>query len=158
MSATRDSELEAFKTAIDLRAYAASLGYALDRRESWRGSSVMRNEQTGDKIIVKCDSDNHHVYFSVRDNADNGSIVDFAMRRKKLNLGQVRKELRPWIGRQSADMPNFPPLPASAKDRIDVETSFRRMENALRHPYLENDRDIPPPAGRRAVRWPGADR
>src|SRR4051812_19893523 len=96
-----DQELEAFKTTIDLRVYAASLGYALDRRESWRGSCVMRSK-SGDKIIVKMDHDRHYVYFSIRDDADNGSIIDFAMRRKSLNLGQVRKELRPWIGRQAA--------------------------------------------------------
>ena len=41
MPVTRDQELEDFKTRIDLRAYAAALGYELDRRESWRGSSVM---------------------------------------------------------------------------------------------------------------------
>ena len=44
-----DPELETFKTAIDLRAYAAlhsrripGQGCALDQRESWRGCSVMR--------------------------------------------------------------------------------------------------------------------
>jgi hypothetical protein len=47
-----------------------------------------------DKVIVKRDADQHYVYFSVRDERDDGSIIDFAMRRKGLNLGQVRKELR----------------------------------------------------------------
>jgi hypothetical protein len=46
-----DHELEEFKR-IDLRAYAASLGYTLDRQESWRGSAVMRND-ADDKIIIK---------------------------------------------------------------------------------------------------------
>ncbi len=32
-----DQELESFKTQIDPRTYAADQGYALDRRESWRG-------------------------------------------------------------------------------------------------------------------------
>ncbi len=36
-----DLELETFKGGIDLRAYAA-LGYAWDRKEIWRGSTVMR--------------------------------------------------------------------------------------------------------------------
>ena len=61
MPVTHDSELEAFNTAIDLRAYAASLGYELDRRESWRGSSVLRHP-SGDKLIVKRDHDEHYVY------------------------------------------------------------------------------------------------
>lgn len=56
----------------------------------------------GDKVIVKRDADQHDVYFSLRDERDDGSIIDFAMRRKGLNLGQVRKELRPWIGLPAA--------------------------------------------------------
>jgi len=74
---TQDAELERFKCEIDLRAYAVDQGYAYDRAESWRGSSVMRHEGTGDKIIIKRDWDGHYVYFSVRDDADNGSIIDF---------------------------------------------------------------------------------
>jgi hypothetical protein len=46
-----DAELEEFKR-LDLRAYAASLGYTLDWQESWRGSAVMRNA-ADDKIIIK---------------------------------------------------------------------------------------------------------
>ena len=87
MVLTRDPELESFKTGIDLRIYAAALGYELDRRESWRGSSVMRDPK-GDKVIVKRDTDQHYVYFSVRDEADNGSIIDFVMPRKGFNLGR----------------------------------------------------------------------
>jgi hypothetical protein len=143
MPATHDSELEVFKTTIDLRAYAAALGYALDRRDSWRGSSVMRHEGMGDKLIVKRDRDQHYVYFSVRDDGDNGSIIDFAMRRKGLNLGQVRKELRPWIGRAAATLPVFPALPVTAKNRIEVDAAFRRMAEAPRHPYLEIERGLP---------------
>lgn len=142
MPVTHDPELEAFKTAIDLRGYAVSLGYELDRRESWRGSSVMRHG-SGDKIIVKRDHDQHYVYFSVRDEADNGSIIDLAMRRKSLNLGQARRELRPWIGKEAAVLSVFPALPVSAKNRIAVDTEFRRMTDAEHHPYLENERGLP---------------
>jgi hypothetical protein len=59
MPVTRDQELEAFKVKIDLRAFAADLGYGLDRKESWRGSSVMCHEGNGDKIIIKRDTDGH---------------------------------------------------------------------------------------------------
>jgi hypothetical protein len=37
-----DEELDRFKREIDLRVYAATQGYELDRRESWRGTAVMR--------------------------------------------------------------------------------------------------------------------
>ena len=38
----QDIELDAFKREIDLRQFAIGMGYAIDRRESWRGSAVMR--------------------------------------------------------------------------------------------------------------------
>ena len=45
-----DGELEAFKRDIDVRQFAASMGYEIDQRESWRGSTVMR--RGADKIVV----------------------------------------------------------------------------------------------------------
>src|ERR1700739_4248066 len=99
-----DAELESFKTRIDLRAYAAAHGYQVDKRESWRGSVVMRNGR-GDKIIIKRDSDEHYVYFSVRDDRDHGSVIDFVQFRQNLSLGAVRKELRPWIGQPPERVP-----------------------------------------------------
>jgi uncharacterized protein DUF3991/Toprim domain-containing protein len=137
-----DEELEGFKTRIDLRAYAAAQGYQLDRRESWAGSCVMRHPN-GDKIIIKrAASDNHYIYFSVRSDRDNGSIVDFVQNRNRVSLGVVRKELRPWIGAPPVSVPSFAPLAKSTKDRLRVETEFAKMQDATRHPYLENERCI----------------
>src|SRR5580700_8701575 len=137
-----DPELETFKNNIDLRAYAASHGYALDSKESWRGSAVMRHA-AGDKIIIKRDTDGHYVYFSVRDDGDHGTIIDFASRRLGLSLGAVRKELRPWIGMAPSALPPYPPLPKVAKDRLRVYREFARMLDAPQHPYLQNERGIP---------------
>ena len=137
-----DTELESFKNGIDLRAYAAAQGYQLDRKESWRGSSVMRHPN-GDKIVIKRGSDGHYVYFSVRQDNDNGSIIDFVQHRQRLSLGAVRKELRPYIGMPSSRLPDFPSLPKTSKDRLRVETEYAKMEDAPRHPYLENERALP---------------
>ena len=136
-----DPELESFKTSIDLRAYAASQGYVLDRKESWRGSAVMRHAN-GDKVIIKRDADGHYVYFSVRSDTDHGTIIDFAQHRLGLTFGALRKELRPWIGKSAEVLP-YPPLPTTTKDKMRVETTYARMQDAPRHPYLENDRAIP---------------
>jgi hypothetical protein len=140
-----DRELEYFKTSIDLRAYAAGQGYVLDRRESWRGSAVMRRPDGSDKIIIKRDGDGHYVFFSVHHEAS-GSIVDFVQSlNASMSLGSVRKELRPWLGgKVSVPLPHdFPALPKTGKDRMRVETEYARMEEVTRHPYLENDRHIP---------------
>jgi hypothetical protein len=139
-----DLELESFKTNIDLRAYAAGQGYQLDRKESWRGSSVMRHPTSHDKIIIKRGMDGHYEYFSVRDDRDNGTIVDFVQNRKRLNLGSLRKELRPWIGQPPVPVPTFSALHKTATDRMRVEAAYSRMKDAATgHPYLERERAIP---------------
>lgn len=141
-----DEELEEFKWKIDLREYAASLGYALDRRDSWRGSAVMRSGL--DKIVIKRDNDGRYVYFSVRDDGDNGSIIDFVQHRKNLSLNTVRLELRPWSGSRAVSSPlpsspAMPPLERTGMDRLEVETQYRRMQEAPAHPYLIGKRRLP---------------
>lgn len=135
----RSDELDRFKTQINLAEAAASQGYQLDRRESSRNSAVMRRESDDDKIIVATDTDGHGVYFSVRDDQDNGSIVDFVQRRKSLNLGQTRKELRPWLGAEPLPVPERIKKPEpSSKDRRAVIGSFAQMQPQPQsgHPYL----------------------
>src|SRR5712691_6280586 len=114
----QESELEVFKTKIDLRQFAISLGYEMDRRESWRGSTVLR--RGADKIVVKRNGNGHFVFFSVRDDADNGTLIDFLQRRQNLSLGAVRQILRPWIGRPAATVRLFPKLEPTSSDRMRV--------------------------------------
>jgi hypothetical protein len=139
-----DQELESFKTNIDLRAYAAGQGYQLDRKRSWTGSAVMRHPVSDDKVIIKRGLDGHYIYFSVRDDRDNGTIIDFVQFRQRVSLGAVRKELRPWIGQPPVPVPVFPSLPKTAKDRVKVETAYAAMQDAgTGHPYLERERALP---------------
>ncbi len=135
-----DSELEAFKREIDLRQFAVSLGYEIDRRESWRGSTVLR--RGADKIVVKRNGNGHYVFFSVRDDRDNGTVIDFLQRRQNLSLGAVRQILRPWIGRP-AIFSQFSKLEPARADRMRVEGAYRRMAQAQRFPYLEHERCVP---------------
>src|SRR5580704_7050537 len=136
----QDSELDAFKREIDLREFAVSLGYEIDRRESWRGSTVLR--RGADKIVVKRNGNGHYVFFSVRDDADNGTIIDFLQRRQPVSLGAVRRILRPWISRP-ATAPQFPRLEPTSPDWMCVERAYRRMVNAQRYPYIEDQRCVP---------------
>ena len=137
---SQDSELDIFKREIDLRQFAVSLGYELDRRESWRGSTVLRSG--GDKIVVKRNGNGHYVFFSVKDDRDHGTVIDFLQRREDLSLGAVRQILRPWIGRPAIPL-QFPKLEPTSPDRMRVESEYRRMVNGLRHPYLEHERCLP---------------
>lgn len=139
-----DPELESFKNGIDLRAYAAGQGYQIDKRDSWRGCAVMRHPVTHDKVVIKRGLDGHYVYFSVRDDRDNGSIIDFVQFRQRLSLGAVRKELRPWMGMPPVPVPAFLSLPKTEKDRMKVEAAYARMQDAISgHPYLERERALP---------------
>src|SRR5215475_6333723 len=93
-----DEELETFKKCIDLREYAASLGYMMDKRESDRRVTVMRRGP--DKVNIRVDvRSGDWIWSSFRDNRG-GSIIHFVRDREGIgNLGEIRKRLRPWIGR-----------------------------------------------------------
>ena len=149
----RETELEAFKSRIDLRDYAADLGYAIDGRATSRNSAAMAHHD-GDKIIVGMGADKHYVYFSVRDPADKGSIVDFDQRRHGGTLGDVRKRLRPYLtGGASRPTPSPERPPAcSSYGRLepvvtDLDAVRREYEDARpvagSHPYLTDRRGIP---------------
>lgn len=143
-------ELDEFKRGINLTEYAATLGYCLDRGASSRNSAVMVHP-AGDKLIVAKGEDGHWIYFSVRDDADHGSVIDFVQRREGGTLGDVRKSLRQWSGGSSPANVNRPPAKVFAaaldpirKDLVAVRIHYERMQPIENHhPYLENERKIP---------------
>ena len=93
-----DEELDRFKRLVDLTALAATLGYQLDpRARGVRATVTMKHPGTEDKIVIRRDTDGHWTYFSVHDDRDKGSVLDFLQRRRSLNLGAARKELRAWL-------------------------------------------------------------
>ena len=143
----RTDELEVFKTQVNLSEYAAVQGYVLDRKLSSRNSAIMRNG-AGDKIVIARGHDRHWIYFSIRNDRDNGSIIDFVQRRKGGSLGEVRKELRPWL--DGVAMPRVAPtlfvaaLDPISKDLAIVRARYEGMQPVEgHHPYLENARRIP---------------
>ncbi len=101
----RGDELEAFKTEIDLVAYAESYGFDVDRKRTSRTSVAMKHGVTGERILVAKKSDGHFIYASVHDHTDSGTIIDFEQRRKGGTLGDVRKALRPFIGESAMPVP-----------------------------------------------------
>ncbi len=131
----RLDELEQFKTQISLPSYMAQQGYELSRHESSRASVVMRKEN--EKLVITTDQDGHGVYFNVHDANDNGSIIDFVQRRQHLNLGQVRKELRPQIGREIENKTYYKPQ-SSTKNLQKISYDLAGMESTTTHPYLES--------------------
>ena len=138
-----DDELERFKVEIDLREYLEAQGYVLDRRKSWRGSSVMRHPLSDDKVSVSRKGD-HWVFYSFRTQLS-GSVIDACrhLHGGKINLGKVRILLRPFLGLPQKASSSLPPLEEIKKDRAKVEAKFALTRVATRHPFLENERGIP---------------
>ena len=148
-----DAEIERFKRDINLAEYAATQGYFLDRKESSRNSVMMRHPGTDDKIAIRQNADGHYTYWSVRDERDNGSIIDFVHRRRfgggpHVNLGRIRQELRPWTGdvrmRPRVQLPDFVhKMEAMTADRPRVLSAFSAAREVETSPYL-NGRGIRP--------------
>jgi hypothetical protein len=136
-----DDELFRFKQS-DLRLYAASVGFLIDRRESSRGCTVMRRDHS--KIIVTRKPDGVFTYWNVHDDQDRGTILDFIQHRSPgLNLGQARKILRAWLGSPAPARLDLPLLHGFAKDLDEVRRRYHAMVLATNHPYLEKERRIP---------------
>lgn len=144
-----DAELESFKTLIDIRGYAAAHGYVDDHRASWKTGKVMRHPSTDDKIVVRRGNKGYYLWISNR-NQRKGTIIDFVHYLKggsatgRIDIGAIRKELRPWIGKPPVDVPSYAPLVETPKDRRKVETTYAEMRDVTDgHLYLERQRKLP---------------
>jgi len=141
MDTNRETELNQFKELINLSEFSASMGYCIDRSESSKNSIVMRKDR--DKIIIaRSGESQHYIYFSVRDESDNGTIIDFIQKRTGDNLGMIRKTLRPWIGQTSIQRPtptihtyekNIKP---TSRDFAHIHKEFSTLKIITNHPYL----------------------
>ncbi len=142
----RNEELEQFKSKINLVEYAQNNGYELDQKKSSTNCIVLKDNR-GDKLLVGLDkTDNHYFYYSLKNETDKGSIIDFIQKRKNLNLGEVRKELRPWLNNNYS--PTYKPakkpsikLTPTSKDRYQIVAQFENFAPINNHPYL-NQRGV----------------
>jgi hypothetical protein len=143
-------ELDLFKSQINLTEYASAHGYVLDRKHSSRNNVAMRGP-AGDKVIIARDArDGNWIYYSVTDDQDHGTIIDFITRRRPLNLGEVRKELQPWVGLAPTPPPR---LSATAYQKSEGRgadhTRPRGRAGAVRRLYPDRPRPPIPGGGAR---------
>ena len=131
-------ELAHFKADINLTELAASRGYALDRRESSQNSAIMRHPN-GDKVIIAKAETGDWVFFSVRDDRDNGTIIDFLQNRGGGSLGEVRKTLRAFCGSARPSVPKTEYIPLMlplSRDRTAVLLAYEQAAFRVAVPYL----------------------
>lgn len=133
-----------FKQSINLTQYAATMGYEIDRKKSTKSSVVMRHNN-GDKVIVSRRG-NNWVYFSVHDDQDNGTIINFIERRTSKGIGEIGRELQGWLGGGAAHLDPktyAQDVEEHQPDRARVRAVFSRARVVAAHPYLVNERKIP---------------
>ena len=141
-------ELERFKRDINLTEYAAHTGYEIDRRVSSRHSITMQRVSDNDKVIIAKDTDSHWVYFSVRNDEDNGSIIDFHQRRTSDNLGETRKVLRDFMGLETPSRPATGSYasrvePAQPRDQVALDAELRKAQPGVsQNRYLTIERAV----------------
>jgi len=133
-----NTEIERFKTEIDLSRYLEAQGYQKDRYASCRSSAVLYSGP--DEKLVVGKQAGHFVYTNTKDPQDQGSIIDFIQRRQGLNLGQVRKTLRPALAGDYVPRHDWKP-PAYAVDK--AQDRWVKGREVFDFAYLK-DRGIDP--------------
>lgn len=133
-----------YKSDINLSHYAASLGYELDPRKTTKSSLVMKHPN-GDKVIISKRGSNY-VYFSVSDDNDNGTIVDFIRKRTDKTFPEIGQELQKWVRGGSSIGQNIPLAPAIQSQEYNperIKVLFSRVKQIKGDDYLQNIRKIP---------------
>lgn len=132
-----------FKKSISLAQYAASLGYEINKKKSTRSSLAMVHGTNGDKIIISKKGESW-VYFSVHDDSDNGTIIDFIKNRSQKSLPEIGEELSKWSN-ITTELPvsHIPDVKEQVYDRSRIQRAFTWLKPIGSHPYLINDRKIP---------------
>ena len=88
------------------------------------------------------------MYWNATEQEDAGNIIDFVQNRLRLDLGQVRKELRPWLS-GTARVPSSrvgefdQPLLPITKEKADMYARLATMEIISGSHYLNEVRKIP---------------
>lgn len=137
--------LETYKRDINLVELAVSRGFELRREKSTKRAKVLKHA-SGDRILVSRDaSDSHWVYYSIGgDERDQGTIVDFLLRREAGGMKEVHAICREHLGQPREDRADCRVIAADTTVNRDlVVARFVRAGRAHTSRYL-NERGIRP--------------
>ena len=128
-------DLSTFKRQINLAEFSTTFGYQLDRRKSTKASIAMKSGN--DKIIVS-KKGGVWVYFSVTNDQDSGTIIDFVAHRTQQTIAQIGKQLADWSGLGSSS--TLPVIEAKEPvyDHARVKSIFGKCKPLVRGSYLES--------------------
>ncbi len=125
-----DAEMERFKKEINLAEFIGLKGYVKEKRLGKSG--IIFKGRDGDRILVATQNNYHGVYFNSQDDSDEGSVIEFLMRRRGKDLREARKELRFWL-KEVRIVEYIPPVP-STQDQLKILKKIAKMgqeENAF---------------------------
>ncbi|MEP2025830.1 MAG: toprim domain-containing protein [Reichenbachiella sp.] len=128
------------KREIDLTQYAAFLGYKIDKKKSTRTSVAMLKDRS-DKIVISR-SNGTWIYFSVYDDSDNGTIIDFVKNRTNRSVRDIGRELEGWLGTNPQISNEFKPVKEKGFEPKRIERLFNYCKPAYNNAYLHG-RGIP---------------
>lgn len=130
-----------FKRSIDLVDFALYWGYEIDRKKTTKRSIALRHDN--DKIIVS-KKNGVWVYFSVYDDNDNGTIIDFIQNRSPSSWIELLEELQQFSGKSDYQLSNKNKSIPDASDYEPkrIERLFNTYSLTEQHTYLHH-RSIP---------------
>ena len=123
---------QSFKRNINLIDFAKSEGYEVEKKKSTI-HSVCLSHRNGDKIIVS-KKNGIWVYFSVFDDSDNGTIIDFIQHKIQKSYTEIFNFLRNWkgfSGKNNYELEDTPP-----HDQIRIQRVFHKCILLRNHEYL----------------------
>jgi len=135
---THNFDFSKFKQEINLTQYAAHLGYEIDRKKSTKSSVAMILD--ADKIIIS-KRGGVWVYFSVFDDSDNGTIIDFIQNRTSKTIFEIAQELETWIGggESRPDLKSYVfDVKEQEKAPARIKKIFSCCSPAIKHAYIES--------------------
>ena len=137
------NDLNQFKKKIDLRAFAASYGFAIDRRRTCANSCKMRDASGYQIVIARDENSKDYIYFSINNAVDSGTIIDFLQNRGVKGWREIGDTLRGFLGLPLPDeIATYGKLKASKKDIQQAVLDYEKAEWATAAPYLVS-RGIP---------------
>jgi len=124
-----------YKQNINLAEFAASYGYQIDRKKSTKASLAMK---TGNNKIIITRKRGIWIYFSVFDERDRGTIIDFVRNRTSQTLPEIARTLAQWAGTATSLPVRGFAVEDQRFDQDRVKAIFDKCRPVTRHQYLES--------------------
>ena len=124
-----------FYVPINLSEYAGNYGYEIVKKDTTASSIKMR---LGNDTIIVSKKNGTWCYFSVSDNTDNGTIIEFLKNRKNLSMPEIANTLLKWLGEDHSNIELKYHVSEQEHDPQRVKFIFRNCKPAGASEVLKN--------------------